>query len=156
MTTAFPADIEPCNSGYSRNLKGGQYSQDFDSNQRYRRKVRRRGVVDTLCFMCNDDQCIRLEQFHRDLGGDFFEVDLPDYTGIATTTARFDSALTIKPVNDFYEISVSLYIPYPAMVPENELDTWLLEEIGITEPGFEVITHTVIHDVLPEITGETL
>lgn len=147
----FPADIEPCRMGYSRNLKGENTPQTFDAWQRQRRKVRQRGVTDTVCFMCNADQCQRLEQFHRDASGDLFEITLPDYTGMAVTIARFDTPLTITPVRDHVEITASLYIPKPAMVPKDQLDHWLLTGIGIDGPGFEDRLNTVVNVVIPQL-----
>ena len=38
----FPDDIEPCRSGYSRNLLGEPTGQEFEAYVRRRRSVRRR------------------------------------------------------------------------------------------------------------------
>lgn len=146
----FPSDIELCRTGYSRNLKGEPPPQTFDAYIRQRRQVRRRGVTDTVTFICTDDQRQRLEQFHRDQGGDHFEINLPDYASqTSRTVARFDTPLTVKPVADHYEITASLYIPQPAVVPADELDEWLLSGMGIDGPGFEVLLHTVVHTDMP-------
>lgn len=121
----FPPSIDLCRKNYSRNLKGEQTPQTFDAWQRQRRKVRRRGVIDTVCWMVDTNQCNKLEQFHRTVSGNFFEINLPAYSGITTTVARFDGPLTIHPVRDHFEITASLYIPQPPMIPEQELEKWL-------------------------------
>ncbi|MES9986191.1 MAG: hypothetical protein ABW115_22590 [Candidatus Thiodiazotropha sp. 6PLUC6] len=128
----FP-DLELCRAGYSRNLKGEPAPQTFDAWQRQRRKVRHRGVTDTVCFVCNHDQCQALEQFHRSAGGDWFTIELPDYTGVAATIARFDGSLTIKPVRDRFEVTAQLYLPQPPVIPKDELEQFLLNGMGITE-----------------------
>ena len=146
----FP-DLELCRAGYSRNLKGEPAPQTFDAWQRQRRKVRQRGVTDTVCFVCDHHQCQTLEQFHRSAGGDWFTIELPDYTGVAATTARFDGPLTIKPVRDRFEITASLYIPQPPMIPAADMDDWLLTGIGITDGTFDDRLHRVVNTVMPQL-----
>lgn len=132
----FPPSIELCRSGYSRNLKGEQTPQTFDAWQRQRRKVRKRGVTDTVCWIVNQEQCGQLEQFHRTIGGDYFEIDLPAYSGITSTTARFDGPLTIHPMRDHFEITASLYIPQPPIMTSDELDNALLIGMGVIDDTF--------------------
>ena len=152
----FPPSINLCRNGYSRNLKGEQTPQTFDAWQRQRRKVRRRGVIDTVCWMVDNCQCNELEQFHRTISGNYFEIDLPAYSGITTTVARFDGPLTIHPMRDHFEITASLYIPQPPMIPTEELEQWLLAGIGISGSGFEIRLHTVVNDIMPTLfTGVT-
>lgn len=147
----FPPSIELCRSGYSRNLKGEQAPQTFDAWQRQRRKVRKRGVTDTVCWIVNQEQCGQLEQFHRTIGGDYFEIDLPAYSGITATVARFDGPLTINPMRDRYEITASLYIPQPPMIPATDLDDWLLAGMGITDATFDDRLHRVVNTVMPSL-----
>lgn len=132
----FPPSIDLCRSGYSRNLKGEQTPQTFDAWQRQRRKVRRRGVTDTVCWMVDTCQCNELEQFHRQASGNYFEITLPAYNGLATAAARFDGPLTINPVRDHFEITASLYVPQPPIMFSDELDNALLAGIGITDHTF--------------------
>lgn len=133
----FPDDLEPCRSGYSRNLLGESHSCEFEAFTRRRRRVRRRGVTDTLCWVCDEDQCQRLEAFHRQAGGQYFTIELPDWQGFSNTTARFDGPLSINIIRDAYEATASLYIPAPGVIPDSDLDGWLLALIGINGPGFE-------------------
>ena len=147
----FPPSIDLCRSGYSRNLKGERTPQTFDAWQRQRRKVRRRGVTDTVCWIVTREQCGQLEQFHRQASGDYFEIDLPAYSGMTTTAARFDGPLTIRPVRDRFEITASVYIPNPSLIPKADLDQWLLIGIGITGPGFETHLHTVVNVTMPSL-----
>ena len=152
----FPPSIELCRANYSRNLKGEQTPQTFDAWQRQRRKVRRRGVIDTVCWMVDNCQCNELEQFHRRASGHYFEIDLPAYNGLITTSARFDGPLTIRPMRDHFEITASLYIPQPPMISTEELEQWLLAGIGISGSGFEIRLHTVVNDIMPTLfTGVT-
>ena len=147
----FPPNIDLCRSGYSRNLKGEQTPQTFDAWQRQRRKVRRRGVTDTVCWVVTKDQCGALEQFHRQASGDYFTINLPAYTGQALTSARFDGPLTIKPVRDFFEVTGSLYIPQPPMIQSEDMDHWLLAGIGITDGSFDDRLHGLVNTVMPEL-----
>lgn len=132
----FPPSIDLCRSGYSRNLKGEQTPQTFDAWQRQRRKVRRRGVTDTVCWIVTREQCGQLEQFHRQASGDYFEIDLPAYSGMSTTAARFDGPLTIRPVRDRFEITASVYIPNPSIMNSDELDNALLIAMGVVDDTF--------------------
>ena len=145
----FPPSIDLCRSGYSRNLKGEQTPQTFDAWQRQRRKVRKRGVTDTVCWMVDTCQCNELEQFHRQAGGDYFEIDLPAYNGITTTIARFNGPLTIHPVRDFFEVTASLYIPHPPIMTDSELAGELLASIGIVDGTFDDPLHDFIHTQWP-------
>ncbi len=142
----FPPSIDLCRSGYSRNLKGGQAPQTFDAWQRQRRKVRRRGVIDTVCWIVTKEQCGQLEQFHRQASGHYFQIDLPAYKGITRTAARFDGPLTINPVRDHFEITASLYIPQPRIMLDIEL---ALAIIGITDSTFGDSLHDFIHNEWP-------
>ena len=132
----FPPSIDLCRSGYSRNLKGEQAPQTFDAWQRQRRKVRKRGVIDTVCWVVNQAQCQQIEQFHRQASGQYFAINLPAYNGIIKTSARFDSPLMIRPVGDFFEITASFYIPQPFIMSSDQLDNALLAGIGITDHTF--------------------
>ena len=145
----FPPSFDLCRSGYSRNLKGEQTPQTFDAWQRQRRKVRRRGVIDTVCWMVDTCQCNELEQFHRQASGDYFEIDLPAYNGITGTVARFDGPLTLKPVRDFFEVTASLYIPQPPIMTDGELAGELLASIGIVDGTFDDPLHDFIHTEWP-------
>ena len=132
----FPPSINLCRNGYSRNLKGEQTPQTFDAWQRQRRKVRRRGVIDTVCWMVDNCQCNELEQFHRRASGHYFEIDLPAYNGLITTSARFDGPLTIRPMRDHFEITASLYIPQPSIMNNDKLDNALLIAMGVVDDTF--------------------
>ena len=145
----FPPDIDLCRSGYSRNLKGEQTPQTFDAWQRQRRKVRRRGVTDTVCWVVTRDQCGALEQFHRQGSGDYFTISLPAYNGQTLTSARFDGPLTIKPVRDFFEVTGSLYIPQPPIMPDDVLAGELLGGIGIADGTFDDPLHEFVHTEWP-------
>ena len=147
----FPPDIDLCRANYSRNLKGEQTPQTFDAWQRQRRKVRRRGVTDTVCWLVTKDQCGQLEWFHRQASGDYFTISLPAYNGQALTSARFDGPLTIKPVRDRFEITASLYIPQPPMIPAADMDDWLLTGIGITDGTFDDRLHAVVNVTMPSL-----
>ncbi len=136
----FP-DIALCRTGYSRNFSGEQKRNDFDSHCRCRRLTRRRGVTDTGCWVCTAEQCQTLEAFHRQAGGRWFTIALPDYTGLTETTARFNSPLTIARVVDNFEVTASLYVPAPAIIPKDELDDWLLRLIGVTDDTFGLPIH---------------
>ncbi|WP_257294487.1 hypothetical protein [Endozoicomonas sp. YOMI1] len=142
----FPPSIDLCRSGYSRNLKGEQTPQTFDAWQRQRRKVRRRGVIDTVCWIVTKEQCGQLEQFHRRASGDYFEINLPAYTGQTTIIARFDGPLTINPVRDHFEITASLYIPKPKIMSSNELDNALLKAIGVTNSFYQLPLHKFVNE----------
>lgn len=141
----FPPDIDLCRSGYSRNLKGEHPTQTFDAWQRQRRMVRRRGVTDTLSWIVSRTQCGQLEQFHRHASGQWFEIDLPAYDGLTTTVVRFDGPLAIKPVRDLFEVSASVFVPHPAVMPPDDLDSALLEGIGVTGPEFGNSLHAWVN-----------
>ena len=145
----FPPSIDLCRSGYSRNLKGEQTPQTFDAWQRQRRKVRKRGVTDTVCWVVTKEQCGQLEQFHRQASGHYFEINLPAYNGMTTTAARFDGPLTINPVRDHFEITTSLYVPQPPIMPDDELSSELLVGIGILDGTFDDPLHDFIHTKWP-------
>ena len=145
----FPTAIDLCRSGYSRNLKGEQTPQTFDAWQRQRRKVRKRGVTDTVCWVVTKEQCGQLEQFHRQASGHYFEINLPAYNGMTTTAARFDGPLTINPVRDHFEITASLYVPQPPIMPDDELSSELLDGIGILDGTFDDPLHDFIHTEWP-------
>lgn len=145
----FPPSIDLCRSGYSRNLKGEQTPQTFDAWQRQRRKVRKRGVIDTVCWMVDTCQCNELEQFHRQASGNYFEITLPAYNGLATAAARFDGPLTIHPVRDHFEITASLYVPQPPIMPDDVLVSELLGSIGIVDGTFDDPLHDFIHTQWP-------
>ena len=147
---AFP-DIDLCRAAYSRNLTGEPLQTTFDAYTRTRRKTRRRWVTDTVCWLCTEQQCIELEQFHRQMGGDWFAIDLPDWQGLSSTVASFASALTIKPIRDYYEITAELSVPSPSIIPEDELEMACLAIIGITGPGFETRLNTLINHTMPEL-----
>ena len=149
----FPDDLEPCRSGYSRNLLGEQYRNEFECYTRNRRKVRRRGVTDTLCWVATEDQIRRLEAFHRQAGGQYFTIELPDWQGFSDTTARFDSPLTARLIRDHYEISASLYIPAPDILADEELWYRLLELIGVYDDTFNDPLHEFVHNEWPDYWG---
>ena len=109
-------------------------------------------MTDTLCWVCTDDQLVRLEQFHRQAGGQYFTIELPDWQGFSDTTARFDSPLSIRIIRDRYETTASLYIPAPGLIPDDELDDWLLGLVGITGPGFEQPLHRFVNERWPGLT----
>lgn len=132
----FPESIELCRMGYSRVLLGEQKRVEFDSHIRCRRKTRQRGVTDTCCWVCTEEQTLEMEAFHRSSGGDLFEVSLPSWEGITDTSARFDTPLTLNPVSEHYEITASLYIPEPPMMDTETLWEKLLELIGVADNGF--------------------
>jgi hypothetical protein len=134
--TRFPTDIELCRVGYSRNLLGDPKRHDFECYIRCRRMSRRRGVTDTDCWVCDEDQCQRLERFHRQLGGSWFVIGLPDWQGISDTTARFDSPLSIRRIRNRYEVTANLFVPSPPIIPDDELDAWLLALIGVVDDTF--------------------
>ncbi len=141
----FPPSIELCRSSYSRNLSGEQTRQTFDAWQRHRRKVRNRGVTDTVCWIVNQRQCDLIKQFHRVIGGDYFKIDLPAYCGIIATIARFDGPLTIKPLCKYFEITASLYVPNPPVMSNEQLANELLADIGVTDGTFDDPLHDFIH-----------
>ena len=149
----FPEGLEPCRAGYSRNLLGEQRQVEFDSYTRRRRSVRHRGVTDTLCWICGEQQTEELLQFHRQAGGQFFTLELPDWQGYSYTVARFDGPLSLQQVRDHVEITASLYIPSPALMPQDELDYWLLWLIGITDGTFNDPLHEFVHNQWPGYWG---
>ena len=149
----FPDSLEPCRSGYSRNLLGEPYQGEFDSFVRRRRQVRRRGVHDTLCWVCDSDQYLALTEFHRQAGGQYFTIELPDWQGFSVTTARFDSPLTVQQVGERYEVTASLYLPTPTVMPPEDLDYWLLWLIGITDGTFNDPLHDFVHNQWPGYWG---
>lgn len=132
----FPSGLALCRTGYSRNLLGEQIRTESDSHTRCRRNSRRRGVTDTVSWICTEPQYQALARFHRQIGSDWFQMELPDWQGITTTTTRFDSPLTITPVQRFFEITASLYIPQPDRIPEEALETWQLKLIGVIDDTF--------------------
>ena len=142
-------DVNLCRSGYSRNLNGQPKTTDFDSHQRLRRSSRRRGCTDTLCWVCDGQQCSALEVFHRQQGSDWFELCLPDCDGLTKTTVRFSGPLTIKPVADQFEITASVYVPQPQVMTAEDLRQALLAMIGITGGGFEQPIHTFVNTTWP-------
>ena len=148
MPDTFP-DIDLCRAAYSRNITGEPLQTTFDAYTRTRRKTRRRWVTDTVCWICTEQQRIELEQFHRHMGGNWFDIVLPDWQGLSSTVASFASALTIKPIRDCYEITAELTVPSPSIIPAAELDMACLAIIGITEGGFEQRLNTLIHDTMP-------
>ena len=150
----FPADIELCRTGYSRNLSGDARRVTFDTATRNRRTSRRRGCTDTVCFICTGEQCQQLEAFHRLMDGSLFLINLPDWQGISPVSARFDSTLTIRPVTAHYEVTASLYLPEPDVIPADDLDSWQLRLIGVTDDTFGDHLHRVIHIVCPSLQAE--
>ena len=145
----FPAALTLCRAKYSRNLIGEQTRTECDGHTRCRRRVRRRGVTDTLCCVCSENQCQTLVNFQRQVGDDWFNINLPDYQGLSNTTARFNSELTITPIGDGYEISASLYIPQPDMMPNDQLILQMLAFIGITDGQFSQPLHQFVHNQWP-------
>ncbi len=83
------------------------------------------------------------------MGGNWFAIDLPDWQGLTATIASFASALTIKPMQDHYEITAELTIPAPSIIPEEDLEMACLAIIGITEPGFETRLNVLINEAMP-------
>ena len=144
-------DIDLCRSGYSRNLNGQPKTTDFDSHQRLRRSSRRRGCIDTLCWLAYPDQRLALEQFHRQQGSDWFELCLPDCNGLSKTTVRWTGPMTIKPVADRFEITASVYVPQPQVMTAADLRQALLTMIGITGGGFEQSIHTFVNTTWPSL-----
>ena len=151
--TDFPAGIELCRTGYSRNLSGDARRVTFDSATRHRRNSRRRGCTDTVCFVCTKGQCEQLELFHRQAGGSLFTISLPDWQGVSPTVARFDTPLTINPAGDYYEITASLYLPDPPVIPADQLDDYLLPMIGIIDGPFNDPLHVFVHQQWPPLWG---
>ena len=148
---SFP-EIDLCRARYSRNLVGEPLQTQYDGYNRARRRTRHRWVTDTVCWVCTEQQCHELEQFHRAIGGDWFELALPDWQGLSDTVCSFATPLTITPVKDFYEVTADLTVPQPSIIPEADLDMALLTLIGITEGGFEEPLHTLIHETLPGLS----
>lgn len=141
----FPSSIDLCRSSYSRNLNDEQTLQTFDAWQRHRRKVRNLGVTDTVCWIVNQSQCNLIKQFHRVIGGNYFKIDLPAYSGVIATTARFDGSLIIKPVCNYFEITASLYVPEPIIMSNEQLANELLKDIGVSDGTFDDPLHDYIH-----------
>ncbi len=134
--SVHPEAPDLCRTGYSRNLTGEPMRTDFDSYHRARRKTRRHWVTDTVLWVCTERQLSGLEQFHRRIGGDWFTIELPDWQGITDTVASFASPLTRSPVNDRYEVTASLTVPNPDIIPDDQLDDWMLALIGVTDDTF--------------------
>ena len=145
--TLNPKAPDLCRAGYSRNLTGEPMNTPFDGSTRVRRKTRRHWVTDTVLWICTEPQLLGLEQFHRQIGGDWFTIELPDWQGMSDTTASFSSPLTITPVNDQYEVSASLTVPEPDLIPDDQLDDWLLALIGVTDRHFSDPINHYVHRV---------
>ena len=139
----FP-DIPLCRSGYSRNLNGEAKVTDFETHQRMRRSCRRRGCTDTLCWVCDREQCQALAVFHRQQGSHWFNLCLPDCDGLTTTVVRFSGPLTIKPVAGLFEITARVHIPDPRVLPKEDLEDRLLALIGIRDGSFNNPLHLFI------------
>lgn len=140
-----PQAPDLCRTGYSRNLTGEPMNTPFDGSTRIRRKTRRHWVTDTVLWVCTEQQLSGLEQFHRQIGGDWFTIELPDWQGMSDTTASFASPMTITPVNDRYEVTASLTVPDPSVMDDETLSEYMLAMIGVTDGTFNDALNIFVH-----------
>ncbi|GAA4652397.1 hypothetical protein GCM10023116_46810 [Kistimonas scapharcae] len=148
----FPEIGDPCRSNFSEAPQGEHKRIGFDAGSRVRRRVRDRRQSYTACWKVDGTGRTTLEQFHRTASGRYFSINLPGPEGLVAHNARFASGLTITPANaGRYEITATLHMVDPVILPDDQLDGAILALMGITAGGFDEPLHTFVNTEWPQL-----
>ena len=125
----------------------------FDLQVRRRRQSCECGWQVTAEWVLDDVDTEKLRAFHRTRSGRYFQLKLPDHTGLKTQTVRFSGPLSVTPAGRGQStLLAQLYWRDPVLMSDDELGEKLVESLGTWDDiTFGEQLDTLMNTTLPDI-----